>query len=173
MTPSEFIEKYSAFARASMQLTGVPASVSLAQGALETGWGKAAIGNNLFGIKCGMGWTGKHQLVITTEYHNDATHKYPQILKLQQVAVGRWKYTVKDYFRDYDSPEESFTDHGKFLTENKRYAKAFEVKHDGNLFAEAIAAAGYATAPDYAMQLKSIIRKYNLTQFDLPIEPAV
>lgn len=72
---------------------------------------------------------------------------------------GKYLYRVKDWFRKYETPEESFTDHANFFFKNKRYAKALEVKHDPYKFAEEVAKAGYATAPNYANTLKSVIEK--------------
>lgn len=68
-----------------------------------------------------------------------------------------FKYTIKDYFRKYNTPEESFTDHAKFLIANSRYKEALKVKNDPELFIDAIAKAGYATDPNYAKLLKQLV----------------
>jgi flagellar protein FlgJ len=108
-----------------------------------------------FGIKSGKGWTGKKQLLITTEYSNTKTPDYPVVLKAVEVEPGKFKCTVKDWFRAYDTPEGSFTDHANLIMTRPRYAKAVAMKSDWRRFVEEIAAAGYATAPDYA---KTIIK---------------
>ncbi|NDC41148.1 MAG: peptidoglycan hydrolase, partial [Chitinophagia bacterium] len=98
------------------------------------------------------------QLITTTEYHSDDKHVYPEIISITPVKPGRYKYVVKDYFRKYNSPAECFLDHARFFEENPRYAAALKVKGDAEKFAEAIAAAGYATGPGYAELLKAVIK---------------
>ncbi|MGQ8868561.1 glucosaminidase domain-containing protein [Myroides sp. TSA_177.3] len=104
--------------------------------------------NNFFGIK----WTGKgeKQLVTTTEILWSANVQFPVVLSMTKRADGKYVYKVKDYFRKYDTLEQSFQDHALFFQENKRYAKAWEVRGDYNRFFEEIAEAGYATADNYA-----------------------
>jgi flagellum-specific peptidoglycan hydrolase FlgJ len=99
---------------------------------------------------------GNEQLIGTTEYHTTPNFKYPVINKIIKVAPNRWKYSIMDYFRKYKSPAESFADHGRFLRKNKRYAKAFNFT-DPREFAREIAAAGYATDPDYNKKLNTVI----------------
>ena len=69
-------------------------------------------------------------------------------------------------FRKYNSPAESFTDHGNFLRQNKRYAGAFQHTNDPEQFARDIQKAGYATDPNYAKQLIGIMKQYGLERFD-------
>lgn len=142
----EFIGKVLPGAEAAYQKTGVLPSLTLAQAILESGWGKASIGNNLFGIKANDAWTGKKKLVKTAEYKNGE------------------KYYIDAWFRDYDSIEESVLDHGKLLT-NPRYEKVRTAKN----YIEActqLQAAGYATDPNYAKSLINLIETYGLNQWD-------
>ena len=81
------------------------------------------------------------------------------MLSVTKRADGKYTYKVKDWFKKYPTPEACFTDHALFFLHNPRYAEALKVKTDPYLFAEAIARAGYATAPDYATQLKKIIKQ--------------
>lgn len=161
MTPVEFCKKYYKEAKKSEASTKVPALFTLAQCAVETGWGAHAPGNMMFGIKDTDGINGNEQLITTTEYLKSADAKFPVILsKVFDPVKKLYKYTVKTYFRKYASPEESFTDHGKFFIKNTRYAKAFLVCKDNPFcFADEVAKAGYATGPNYAQTLKLIILK--------------
>lgn len=142
----EFISKVLPGALAAYYNTGVLPSLTLAQAILESGWGKASIGNNLFGIKANDAWTGKKKLVKTAEYK------------------GGEKYYIDAWFRDYDSIEESVLDHGKLLT-GQRYEKVRVAKN----YIEActqLQAAGYATDPNYAKSLINLIETYGLNQWD-------
>ncbi|HEX2888904.1 glucosaminidase domain-containing protein [Vineibacter terrae] len=115
---------------------GVSPEAIVAQAALESNWGKAGIGNNVFGIKADKTWTGKRQLVLTWE------HIAGQDIRMQ------------DWFRDYDSLADSIADHFAFLDQNGRYRAhgVFDAKGDEHYF-RALKAAGYATAPNYAEAL--------------------
>jgi len=166
MTPDAFVKAYWPFAKATEQKTGISAVAILAQAAQESGWGKSAPGNMFFGVKDTDGVNGNEQLLTTTEYSRRADLKFPQIISITPVIRNGqkyFKYVIKDYFRKYTTPEESFTDHANFFHRNPRYAKALAVKHDPFLFIDQIAAAGYATDPNYAASLKSIARRiYNI-----------
>ncbi|CAG7623118.1 glycoside hydrolase family 73 protein [Paenibacillus allorhizosphaerae] len=146
MTPQEFITAIAPFAVSEQQRTGVLASVTMAQAALESGWGSAAPGNNLFGIK------GTASDLATLEYVN-----------------GRF-VTVHNGFRVYDSWEDSIADHSDFLLQNSRYAAAgfFERSQalDYTGAAYALQSAGYAADPQYAIKLISIIQTYQLAEYD-------
>lgn len=157
MEPDKFFKEYYKYAQASEASTKVPALFKLAQAAIESGWGEKVHGNNMFGIKANKSWTGEKVLVTTTEYHTSPNVKYPVVISISKTNSGKWKYKVKDYFRAYPSPKESFDDHSQFLLNNKRYARAFETT-DPYKFAEEVAAAGYATGPDYASLLKRVIK---------------
>lgn len=161
MKPSEFVKAYYPYAKETERKTGISAKAILAQAALESGWGKAAPGNMFFGVKDTDGINGNEQLITTTEYSRRADLKFPVIISITPVVRNgqKWfKYVVKDYFRKYHTPEECFTDHANFFFKNPRYKKALEVKHDPYKFAEAIAAAGYATDPNYASTLKQLVK---------------
>lgn len=161
MTPKEFIKQYKPFALETERKTGISHLFILAQAALETGWAKSVPGNMFFGVKASKDTPeNKRQLLLTTEVLNSPNmkHLFPQVMSVKMLTNGKWLYKVKDWFRKYDTPEECFTDHAQFFFKNKRYAKALEVKADPYKFAEEVAKAGYATAPDYAEQLKAVIR---------------
>lgn len=159
MIPKQFVKNYLPFALETQKKTGISAVAILAQAALESGWGKVAPGNMFFGVKDTDGINGNEQLLTTTEYSSKANLEFPVIISVEPVVRGgvkMFKYKVKDYFRKYETPEECFTDHASFFTRNKRYAAALKVKQDPVAFIDAIAKAGYATAPDYAKQLKAV-----------------
>ena len=162
MDAKKFVETYMPFARQTEQKTGISAIAILAQAAVESGWGEIAPGNMFFGVKDTDGINGNEQLITTTEYSRSATLKFPVIISITPVmrnGIKYFKYKVKDYFRKFDTPEESFTLHAQFFLKNKRYAKALAVGKDTMAFIDAIALAGYATDPDYAKVLKSVARK--------------
>jgi flagellum-specific peptidoglycan hydrolase FlgJ len=140
-------------AQASQKETGVPASVTLAQAILESGWGDNHMGDacNYFGIKAQPG--------------------EPSVTMRTREVEGGQSVNVDAAFRRFASREECFAAHGHFLRDNSRYAKAFQAT-DGETFARAIAAAGYATDPNYADLLVEIIRENNLTQYDTGAKPA-
>ncbi|MEL6927087.1 MAG: glucosaminidase domain-containing protein [Bacteroidota bacterium] len=165
MTKQQFISTYYPFARKASEQNGIPVLFALAQSALESGWGKSAPRNMLFGIKVGSGkdfggWSGDKQLITTTEYASTPSASFPVILDGYPVqhSSGRWKYRIKDYFRAYPSPLNSFLDWGGLLSKAARYREAMRQKNDPYRFAEEVAAAGYATSPTYAEKVKSIMR---------------
>lgn len=161
MKPSEFVKAYLPFAKQTESKTGISAVAILAQAALESSWGKVAPGNMFFGVKDTDGINGNEQLLTTTEYSRRSDLKFPKIISITPIVKGgvkMFKYRVKDYFRKYKSPEESFTDHAQFFLKNKRYADALKVKSNPYAFIDAIAKAGYATAPDYAVVLKNVAK---------------
>lgn len=140
-------------AQASQRETGVPASVTIAQAALESDWGRsrlATVGHNYFGIKA-SGGTGPAGVISmqTGEYLNGSN------------------VVVTDGFRAYHNMEESFADHGRLLKSSKRYASCFETS-DPREFARRLQAAGYATDPQYAAKLIRYMDKFNLYAYDLP-----
>jgi len=160
MTKQEtFVRTYYAYAQQVEKDYGIPAIFSLGQSALETGWGKSVVGNMMFGVKDTDGINGNEQLITTTEYHNSPSVKYPVIFTIIEVAKGkRWKYKVKDWFRKYPTPYDSFRDHALFLQRNKRYREALTYKYLPYAFAQAVCKAGYATSPVYWTRLKSIMQ---------------
>lgn len=162
MTPNEFIKQYKPFALETERKTGISHLFILAQAALESGWGHKVPGNMFFGVKAGKDTpANKKQLLTTTEILSgpNLKHLFPLVISVKMLSSGKYKYEVKDWFRKYDTPEECFTDHAQFFFRNKRYAKALEVKADPYKFAEEVAKAGYATAPNYADSLKKLIKK--------------
>jgi flagellum-specific peptidoglycan hydrolase FlgJ len=141
MTPREYYNTYIVFAKESERKTKVPALFTLAQAALESGWGAKVKGNNFFGIKDTDGVNGNEVEFLTTEYNK---------------RTGVW-IKIKQYFRKYKTAADCFTDHGAFLVNNKRYAKAFYFR-DPVLFAREVAKAGYATDPNYYDKIVAIIK---------------
>lgn len=135
LTPTQFILRYWNEAKLSQAQTTVPALFTITQAGLESGWGKHAPQFNFFGIKASPGWTGATQLLDTTEYINN-------------VLVH-----VKASFRAYPSARAAFIDHGNFFLVNQRYHAAMQQVNDIIKFTNAIAAAGYATDPNYASKL--------------------
>lgn len=136
----DYIAKYSDIAVRQEKLHGVPASITLAQGILESGAGNSEMAkrsNNHFGIKCHNGWTGD-----TVVYFDDGENSC---------------------FRKYDKPEESFDDHSLFLVKGRRYAPLFQLDPtDYKGWAYGLKNAGYATDPTYADKLIRIIETYGL-----------
>jgi len=143
-----FQEKLGAHAEEASRATGIPAKFMLGQAALESGWGKREIkgrdgtnSNNLFGIKASPDWKGKVVEATTTEYVNGKA----------QTKVER--------FRAYDSYSDSFKDYAKLLASNPRYEKVMASAGDASSFAQGLQKAGYATDPNYANKLTSIIKR--------------
>lgn len=140
----KYIEKYSAIAVQEMYRTGIPASITLAQGLLESGAGQSPLaveGNNHFGIKCHTDWTGKRM------YHDDDK--------------------LGECFRVYKSPEMSFRDHSDFLRYRDRYKELFELQAgDYKAWAYGLKKTGYATDPAYPSKLIKIIEDYKLHEYD-------
>lgn len=175
MTPRAFYKTYIDAARRNEEANGVPALFTLAQSALETGWGKHAPGNMMFGIKASSGWKGKRQLCTTREVFRDDKqgYRFPQVVSIKPRKDGRFDYVVKDWFRAYDDPFGSFADHAAMLRANRRYAPAFTTK-DPRAFALHIAAGGYATDPGYAAALHKMIatlEKISGEEAPAPAEP--
>ena len=139
-----YIEKYSDLAVEEMYRTGVPASITLAQGLLESGNGLSELavkGNNHFGIKCHNTWTG------AKVYHDDDRKG--------------------ECFRKYDNPEESFRDHSDFLRYRDRYKFLFDYEPtDYKSWAYGLKAAGYATDPKYPEKLIRLIEEHELYLYD-------
>lgn len=165
MTPKEFVTKLLPFAMQTQTKTGMSAIATLAQAALESGWGSAAPGNMYFGVKDSDGLNGNEQLVRTTEYLNRPDAKFPVVHSVVPYGKKLWKYIVSDYFRKYDTPEHCFTEHATWFTDPKRkgrYDKAWSVRHDPAAWFQALQDAKYATAidangvPNYASTLNKV-----------------
>ena len=142
-----FVDRLAAPAQAASSATGIPARFIIGQAALESGWGKREIKNNdgssthnVFGIKATSDWTGKTASAVTTEYVNGKPQK------------------VVEKFRAYDSYEDALTDYASVLKSNPRYAPVVEASRDAAGFAHGMQKAGYATDPQYAKKLISIMR---------------
>ena len=139
----QYIDQYKDIAIEQMLKYDVPASITLAQGILESGAGRSQLtrrSNNHFGIKC-HGWKGK------TTYHDDDRKG--------------------ECFRAYDSAYDSFEDHSRFLREGRRYQDLFRLKRtDFKGWAKGLKKAGYATDPNYPSLLINIIQLYRLYQYD-------
>lgn len=161
MTPKEFKTKIFPEILTASEVTGINPLFVAAQAALETGWCKHSIGNNLFGITAGSSWRGKTQMVKTTEYLNDEKQgaKFPRVYSITLQNNGKYKYVVDRAFRDYDSIHDCLIDHAQVL-KHSRYAKAHQFRNDLRKFAYEIAAAGYCTADPnvYANSIESIAR---------------
>lgn len=143
-TQEQYIQRFAQYAVEEMEKYKIPASITLAQGILETGGGQSRLakeGNNHFGIKCKENWTGR-----TMRHTDDAPN---------------------ECFRVYNSPRESYEDHSKFLAERKYYTKLFTLDmRDYKAWAHGLKKAGYATHPRYAHILISSIEKHRLYEFD-------
>jgi flagellum-specific peptidoglycan hydrolase FlgJ len=151
MTPDAFIAAVGPAARASAAISKIPASFTVAEGALESGWGGSQLCTqafNLFGVKADPSWTGPIFVLPTREYLD-----------------GQW-VMVQAKWRKYSDWLGSIRDHAEFLLTNPRYRGAFAYT-SGATFAMAIAAAGYATDPDYASKIVSIIKAHNLSTLDI------
>ena len=140
----DYIKKYRDIAVEEMKRYHIPASITLAQGLLESGAGQSTLArksNNHFGIKCGGDWNGR-----TVRHDDDARG---------------------ECFRAYKHPRESYEDHSKFLAGRPRYASLFKLKiTDYKGWARGLKKAGYATNPRYADQLIGIIELYELHRYD-------
>lgn len=139
-----YIDSFKDVAKYNMKNHGIPASITLAQGVLESGAGKgrlSTIANNHFGIKCHTGWTGE-----SVSHDDDA---------------------AQECFRKYQDPSESYRDHSLFLTSRSRYDGLFKLdKGDYKSWAKGLKAAGYATDPKYPDKLIGIIERYQLYEYD-------
>lgn len=140
----DYIETYKDIAIQEMNMYGIPASIKLAQGILESGDGQSRLAskaNNHFGIKCHTDWKGKKI------YHDDDEKG--------------------ECFRVYKNPEESYRDHSLFLVERLRYKDLFKLdRTDYKGWAKGLKAAGYATNPSYANLLIKLIEDYQLYIYD-------
>jgi LysM repeat protein len=148
ITSEEYIQKYQSLAQRQMQNYGIPASIIMAQGLLESGSGNSTLAvkaNNHFGIKCHSSWTGPRI------YHDDD-------------AKG-------ECFRKYRNPDKSYQDHSEFLRGARRYAFLFDLNPlDYTGWAIGLSRAGYATDPDYPKKLIRIIQENKLYLLDRGIE---
>ncbi|WP_179344104.1 glucosaminidase domain-containing protein [Winogradskyella ursingii] len=139
----QYIEQFAEIAKDEMRKSKIPASITLAQGILESASGRGRLSveaNNHFGIKC-HGWTGGKI------YHDDDSSQ--------------------ECFRKYNRAESSYEDHSEFLTGRSRYANLFKLKPDDYKgWAKGLKAAGYATDRKYPDKLISLIERYKLYEYD-------
>ncbi|MDO9364900.1 MAG: flagellar assembly peptidoglycan hydrolase FlgJ [Methylotenera sp.] len=145
---ADFQNRMASHAESASQATGIPAHLMLGQAALESGWGKREIkaadgtpSNNLFGIKATGNWNGKVVEATTTEY----------IHGIKQKRIEK--------FRAYDSYTDSFKDFANLMQNNPRYENVMANLHSSHGYAQAMQQAGYATDPNYATKLASVIQK--------------
>ncbi len=155
MSNESFMNTLGAMAREDMKSTGVLASLTVAQGILESGWGKselATCANNLFGIKKGSGWTGDVYTVYTKEF-------------VEELATGNLEeVTVSAEFRVYEDYSGAVADHSALFLAS-RYAKVLG-ERDYTQACVAVQEAGYATDPSYSAKLISLIEQYCLYEYD-------
>ncbi len=141
---ANYIKEYADIAKEEMLQYGIPASITLAQGILESGAGVGELtlkANNHFGIKCHTGWEGDRV------YHDDDERQ--------------------ECFRKYNDPKYSYRDHSLFLTQRSRYQDLFKLrKDDYKGWAKGLRKAGYATDPRYPDKLIGIIERYDLEKYD-------
>ena len=158
---TSFLEQAAPLAIQSQRETGVPASVTLAQAMWETGRGVSPIGQakNYFGIKAAVASDGTVNVgPIASGWVWAQTKEWD----------GKKYIDSRERFRQYNSMEDSFRDHGLLLATAPRYAEAMRAVDDPREFARRIAAAGYATSPTYANDLIRVMDAENLYQYDLP-----
>lgn len=150
MPPSTFFDALLPGALAVQKTHGIPAGFQLAQAALESAWGESGLarhGNNLFGVKADAAWTGATIDMQTREFLGNTW----------TVVVAHW--------RKYGDWAECLADHAQFFLRNRRYAPCFaQTTSEG--WAGAVAAAGYATDPQYANKLIAVIRQHKLARHD-------
>ena len=139
-----YVDNFKDIAKNNMKTHGIPASITLAQGILESGAGKgklAQAAHNHFGIKCHSGWTGE-----SVKHDDDA---------------------AQECFRKYNHPSESYRDHSLFLTSRPRYANLFKLdRGDYEAWAKGLKAAGYATDVKYPDKLIGLIERFELYKYD-------
>lgn len=150
MNPNQFIALLLTDAQAAYQETNVPVSFTIAEAALESGWGESQLakeGKNLFGVKADKSWDGATIVMKTREFRH-----------------GQW--VMEDaHWRKYSSWQACMVDHGKFLRTNPRYEECFQCD-GGEDFARAVARCGYATDPDYATKLIATMKAHGMQHFD-------
>ena len=139
-----YVDNFKEIAQNNMKAHGIPASITLAQGILESGAGKGKLAlsaNNHFGIKCHKEWNGE-----SVKHDDDA---------------------AQECFRKYEHPSESYRDHSLFLTSRPRYSNLFKLdKGDYESWAKELKSAGYATDVKYPDKLIGLIERFELYKYD-------
>lgn len=146
MISKDFIALIYPYAKTSSVYTEIPYGFTIAEAALESGWGESMLfkeAMNLFGVKADSSWNGELLSMNTKEFIN-----------------GAW-VTIPAKWRKYSNLQDCIDDHSQFLIQNPRYKDCFQYTSSSD-FAIAVAKAGYATDPDYSDKLCSIIEKYDL-----------
>ncbi|GAA0477038.1 hypothetical protein Ade02nite_95510 [Paractinoplanes deccanensis] len=157
VTPEQFLAAAVPGAQRGWREYGVPASVTIAQAILESGWGKsglASVDKNYFGIKCQSGRYG----TLANGCHDYTT---------QECTKAGTCFTTVASFRTYASMAHSFRDHGNFLRVNSRYKPAFTYTKDANKFIWNVWKAGYATDPNYYTKITTLMAQKKLYQYDI------
>ena len=142
-----------AAAIASQQATGVPASITIAQAILESGWGQTGLAkkaNNYFGIKAVAD-------LVPERYIELPTHE----------VVNGHSVEERARFARFATIEDGFRAHALLLSQTFRYQPAMQCKNDAAQFAEALQRCGYSTNPKYAETLMQLVREFDLTQYDV------
>lgn len=148
---SDFLQRTVGAAQHSQRVTGVPASITLAQAILESGCGQSALAvrsNNYFGIKARVG----------EDYREFSTYEFVDGRRVREIAR----------FARYPSPAESFRAHAALLATLPRYRPAMAVCSYPQAFAEQLQACRYSTDPNYARKLMELVDQFDLTQYDVP-----
>lgn len=162
-TQSKFLQMAVPAAQSSQKATGIPASITIAQAILESGWGCSALAreaNNYFGIKA-------------TAHVNPS--RYAEF-QTSEFVDGR-KTSVLAKFARYESPAESFAAHASLIAKAPRYAAAMRFCAKPEIFAHELQVCGYSTLEDsqgnhiYAQRLMELVNEFDLTQYDLPPMP--
>ena len=156
ITPEQFLRAAVPGTQRGWREYGVPASVTMAQAILESGWGRSSLSTadrNYFGIKCQNGRFG----TIANGCH---------VYNTQECTKTGTCFSTSDAFRTYASMTNSFRDHGNFLKVNRRYQPAFAYTKDANRFIWQVWKAGYATDPNYYTKVTTLMAQYDLYQYD-------
>jgi flagellum-specific peptidoglycan hydrolase FlgJ len=153
----QYVNTYSDIAMREMYISGIPASIKMAQAMLESRFGESELSikaNNHFGIKCSKNWEGVRYSVITNEFDIRKKKMIPRV----------------DCFRVFESPESCFRAHSEFIKSGKRYQSLFENNQmEYKKWAFGLQKLGYATDPEYGVKLIRIIEKFNLYRLDITL----
>ncbi|QNI34515.1 glucosaminidase domain-containing protein [Alloacidobacterium dinghuense] len=155
---SDFLRNTVTAAQYTQKTYGVPASITLAQAILESGWGKSSLAqkcNNFFGVKA------------VAHATPDTYEEFPTI----EFVDGR-KTSVMAQFAKYPSPTLGFAAHARLLALAERYKPAMACRSDVEMFAEQLHRCGYSTNPNYAASLMVLVKEFDLTQYDIQPDPA-
>lgn len=154
---AEFLKLAAPAAIQSQRMTGIPASITIAQAILESGWGRSALAteaNNYFGIKATAHLT-------PDQYIEMPTHEFVDGRSTPKMAK----------FARYTSPAESFASHARLISSAPRYAPCMAEVGSAAGFAAELQVCGYSTNPDYAWDLMNLVIEFDLRQYDLPPAP--